>query len=123
MATRTAAVEPPGRACQHSRCSFGIPIDIMVWFVLFAGTVFGLYFWREHHIQQQDLQRAASPQRAGERYIGQVLTLTDGLNDGSGQVRLGDRRWKLRGPSLPAGTRVRVTGVDGTVLIVDRLPG
>jgi len=94
----------------------------MVWFVLFAVTVFGLYFWREHHIQQQDMQRAASPQRTGERYIGQVLTLTDGLKDGSGQVRLGDRRWKLRGPSVPAGTRVRVTGVDGTVLIVDRLP-
>ena len=95
----------------------------MVWFVLFAGTVFGLYFWREHRIQQQDLQSASSPHRTGERYIGQVLTLADGLRDGDGQVKLGNRRWALRGPSVPAGTRVRVTGVDGTVLIVDRLPG
>jgi membrane protein implicated in regulation of membrane protease activity len=52
-----------------------------------------------------------------------VLTLTDGLRDGSGHVRLGNRRWVLRGPNIPAGSRVRVTGVDGTVLIVDRLPG
>ncbi len=95
----------------------------MVWFVLFAGSVFGLYFWREYRVQQQDLQSASSPLRTGERYIGQVLTLTDGLRDGAGQVKLGDRRWKLRGPSVPAGSRVRVTGVDGTVLIVDRLPG
>jgi membrane protein implicated in regulation of membrane protease activity len=95
----------------------------MVWFVLFAGSVFGLYFWREYRVQQQDLQSASSPLRAGERYIGQVLTLTDGLRDGTGQVKLGERRWKLRGPSVPAGSRVRVTGVDGTVLIVDRLPG
>jgi inner membrane protein len=95
----------------------------MVWFVLFAGSVFGLYFWREYRVQQQDLQSASSPLRAGERYIGQVLTLTDGLRDGSGQVKLGERRWKLRGPIVPAGSRVRVTGVDGTVLIVDRLPG
>jgi len=95
----------------------------MVWFVLFAGSVFGLYFWREYRVQQQDLQSASSPMRTGERYIGQVLTLTDGLRDGAGQVKLGDRRWKLRGPSVPAGSRVRVTGVDGTVLIVDRLPG
>jgi len=95
----------------------------MVWFVLFAGSVFGLYFWREYRVQQQDLQSASSPLRAGERYIGQVLTLSDGLRDGTGQVKLGQRRWKLRGPSVPAGSRVRVTGVDGTVLIVDRLPG
>jgi hypothetical protein len=95
----------------------------MVWFVLFASTVFGLYFWREYRVQQQDLQSAGSPHRTGERYIGQVLTLTDGLREGRGQVKLGSRRWTLRGPNVPAGARVRVTGVDGTVLIVDRLPG
>jgi membrane protein implicated in regulation of membrane protease activity len=95
----------------------------MIWFILFASTVLGLYFWREHRIQQQDLQRATSPLRAGERYIGQVITLTDELRDGDGSIKLGARRWRLRGPTVPAGTRVRVTGVDGTVLIVDRLPG
>jgi len=54
----------------------------MVWFALFACTVFGIYFWREYRVQQQDLQSASSPHRTGERYIGQVLTLTDGLRDG-----------------------------------------
>ena len=95
----------------------------MAWFLLFAGTVFGLYFWREYRVQQQDQQSASSPLRTGERYIGQVIVLTDAMREGSDQVRLGERRWKLRGPDVPAGTRVRVTGVDGTVLIVDRLPG
>jgi membrane protein implicated in regulation of membrane protease activity len=95
----------------------------MVWFVLFASTVLALYFWREYRVQQLDLQSASSPQRAGERYIGQVLVLTDGLRDGSGYVKLGNRRWNLRGPNIPAGSRVRVTGVDGTILIVDRVPG
>lgn len=94
----------------------------MAWFILFAATVFGLYFWREYRVQQQDLQSATSPLRAGERYIGQVITLTEELRDGDGSVKLGNRRWRLRGPTVPAGTRVRVTGVDGTVLIVDRLP-
>jgi membrane protein implicated in regulation of membrane protease activity len=95
----------------------------MVWFVLFASTVLALYFWREYRVQQLDLQSASSPQRAGERYIGQVLVLTDGLRDGSGYVKLGNRRWNLRGPNIPAGSRVRATGVDGTILIVDRVPG
>jgi hypothetical protein len=95
----------------------------MFWFALFAATVFGLYFWREHRIQQQDLQSANAPHRVGERYIGQVLTLNDGISEGEGRARLGNRRWSLRGPDVPAGSRVRVTGVDGSILIVDRLPG
>ena len=95
----------------------------MAWFLIFACIVFGLYFWREHRIRLQDRQSANSPARTGERYIGQVLTLDGGLKDGTGQIKLGNRRWALRGPDVEAGTRVRVTGVDGAVLIVDRLPG
>ena len=95
----------------------------MLWFALFAATVFGLYFWREYRIQQRDLESSHAPHRVGERYIGQVLTLTDRIDDGQGRMKLNGRRWQLRGPDLPAGSRVRVTGVDGSVLIVDRLPG
>jgi membrane protein implicated in regulation of membrane protease activity len=95
----------------------------MSWFLVFALTVFGLYFWREHRVQQRELQSASAPHRKGERYIGQVLTLPDGIQDGTGRIKLGVRRWQVRGPDVPAGSRVRVTGVDGTVLIVDRMPG
>ncbi len=95
----------------------------MSWFILFAGTAFALYFWREYRVREQDRQSSLSPLRAGERYIGHVITLTEGLRDGAGRIKLGERRWQLRGPDLPAGTRVRVTGVDGAVLIVDRLAG
>jgi membrane protein implicated in regulation of membrane protease activity len=94
----------------------------MAWFVLFAITVFGLYFWREYRVQQQDLQSASAPHRTGERYIGQVLTLADGIEAGGGRALLGNHRWALRGPDVPPGSRVRVTGIDGCVLIVDRLP-
>jgi membrane protein implicated in regulation of membrane protease activity len=95
----------------------------MKWFLLFAAAVFGLYFWREYRVQQQDLESPHSPYRAGERHIGEVLQLEHAIRNGSGRVKLGQRRWRLRGPDLPAGSRVRVTGVDGSVLIVDRLPG
>ena len=95
----------------------------MGWFLIFAASVFALYFWREYKVQQRDMQSAQSPHRTGERQIGQVMTLTDAIRDGSGKAVLGNRRWALRGPDVPAGTRVRVTGVDGSVLIVDRLPG
>ena len=61
----------------------------MTWFVIFATTVFGAYFWRGYRVQQRDLQSASSPWRMGERYIGQVVTVP-GRNrgrPGPGQAR------------------------------------
>jgi len=117
----TAGVETGARRRHHCR----IPSEgrFMGWFLIFAASVFALYFWREYKVQQRDMQSAQAPHRTGERQIGQVMTLTDAIRDGSGKAVLGNRRWALRGPDVPAGTRVRVTGVDGSVLIVDRLPG
>jgi inner membrane protein len=94
----------------------------MTWFIVFAVTVFGLWFWREWRVLQRDAQSPSSPHRSGERYIGQVVTVPKGIANGAGRVQLGARKWSLRGPDVPAGGKVRVTGVDGQVLIVDRLP-
>jgi membrane protein implicated in regulation of membrane protease activity len=93
----------------------------MTWFVVFALTAFGLWFWREYRVQQRDLDSASSPLRTGERYIGQVVSVPEGIANGAGRVKLGARQWNLRGPDVPAGGKVRITGVDGRVLIVDRL--
>lgn len=95
----------------------------MAWFVVFAITVFGLWFWREYRVQQRDLESASSPHRMGERFIGQVVTVPQGILNGTGRVKLGSRQWSLRGPDIPAGGKARITGVDGRVLIVDRMPG
>lgn len=94
----------------------------MTWFVVFAASAFALWFWREYRVQRADMESPLAPHRGGERYIGQVVTLPDGIEDGSGRIKLGPRKWRLRGPNVPAGARVRVTGVDGSTLIVDRLP-
>jgi len=41
--------------------------------------------------------------------------------DGEGRVRVGDSVWKVRGEDLPAGTKVAVKGVDGTILLVEEV--
>ena len=94
----------------------------MTWFVVFALSAFGLWYWRHHSVQQRDLESALSPQRMGERFIGQIVTVPKGIENGSGRVQLGLQQWSLRGPDVPAGGQVRITGVDGRVLIVDRMP-
>jgi membrane protein implicated in regulation of membrane protease activity len=93
----------------------------MTWFVIFALSAFGLWYWRQYSVQQRDLQSSSSPHRAGERFIGQVVTVPKGIESGSGRIQLGSQKWTLRGPDVPAGAQVRITGVDGRVLIVDRM--
>ena len=93
----------------------------MIWFALFAITVFGLYFWRQHAQKQRELNSPLASHRSGHSHIGQVVVLEQGLQDGAGRIRLGNRDWPIRGPNLPPGAKARVTGVDGTVLLVDRV--
>ena len=54
----------------------------------------------------------------GQQYVGAELVLSEPIEQGSGRAKLGDGVWKVSGPELPAGARVRVTGVNGTILTV-----
>jgi membrane protein implicated in regulation of membrane protease activity len=95
----------------------------MTWFVIFATCVFGAYFWRQYRDRQRELNSPLASHRLGHSHIGQVILLEQGLQNGAGRIRIGNREWPIRGPNLPAGTKARVTGVDGTVLLVDRVVG
>lgn len=92
----------------------------MTWFLIFAASVFALYFWLQHRAEQRDMRRPLAEHRSGMRHIGTALELESPIHNGIGKVRLGNRDWSVRGPNLPAGTKVRVTGVQDATLMVDR---
>lgn len=54
------------------------------------------------------------------RFIGRTAILTTALQQGRGEIELGDTIWPVSGPDLPAGTEVTITGSDGIVLTVQR---
>lgn len=54
--------------------------------------------------------------RRGDQLIGRTATLTEPIRDGRGRVQLGDTLWRISGPDLPAGTRVRVVKASDTDL-------
>ena len=56
--------------------------------------------------------------RAG-RLVGKVVTVVSDVDDQNGRVRVGDSEWSARGGPAAAGTRVRITGVDGNCLTVE----
>jgi membrane protein implicated in regulation of membrane protease activity len=54
--------------------------------------------------------------KRGHQYVGRVFTLSEPVVNGVGKVRVDDSTWKIEGNDTPAGVRVRITGVDGTIL-------
>ena len=55
------------------------------------------------------------------RVVGQTVLVTQAIAHGDGRVKLGDSEWLARGPDTAAGEWVRVTGAEGSVLLVERL--
>lgn len=57
----------------------------------------------------------------GSRYIGREFTLTRPLSEGAGNLSIDDTIWRITGPDLPAGTKVRIDAIDGARLVVSRV--
>ena len=57
--------------------------------------------------------------RRAEGYVGRVFTLEKPIVDGVGTVRIEDTVWRVKGPDLPAGSRVKIARTDGAELAVE----
>lgn len=57
----------------------------------------------------------------GSRYIGRQFTLQKPLSEGAGNLSIDDTIWRITGPDLPAGTKVRVDSIDGARLVVSQV--
>lgn len=96
----------------------GLPAQIVLFAVLAIVAVFGgRRYLRDHPVE------AADPRMndRGARAIGETVVVTQAIEGGSGKVRLGDSEWLARGADAVPGTRLRVSGHDGVVLLVEPL--
>jgi inner membrane protein len=57
--------------------------------------------------------------RRADSHVGRIFTLEKPILDGSGTVAIDDSIWRITGPDLPAGSRIKVTRVEGTALHVE----
>ncbi|MDR2504154.1 MAG: NfeD family protein [Deltaproteobacteria bacterium] len=53
-------------------------------------------------------------------YIGQQAVLEENMVNGKTRIRLDGVYWRGKGPDLPAGTRVIITGVEEGILLLDK---
>ncbi len=81
-------------------------------------SVVSILVWRKYFRTMPEQTDEPALNRRGEQYVGRVFTLTDPVVNSMGKIRVDDTTWKIRGEDCAVGTRVEVTGVDGTILEV-----
>ncbi len=81
-------------------------------------SVASIALWRNYLKKHPTESDQPSLNRRGEQYVGRTFTLEEPVVNGFGKIRVDDSTWKVTGEDCPAGTKVRVMGVDGVILEV-----
>jgi membrane protein implicated in regulation of membrane protease activity len=89
-------------------------------FIIFAGLSVACVFAARAYLRKHPIVSADNTlNRRGSQYVGRVYNLQEPIINGRGTVKVDDTIWRADGPDLPAGSKVKVTAVDGTVLRVE----
>lgn len=93
-----------------------IPVQLGIFAVLSMIALYGSRQWlNKNPIESSD----PLLNQRGQRMVGDIITLTQAIENGRGRARVGDGEWPVRGPDAAEGSKVRITGVDGGTLIVE----
>lgn len=101
--------------------SLGWEWQFVFWGVLGLVTVISWRVWMRAYPNQSEDNNSLN--RRGQQYIGQILELEEPIINGQGKAKLGDSVWRVSGPELGRGQKVRVVGTNGTILVVEKHPG
>lgn len=102
--------------------SYLIPLHPIAQVILF-GMLAILLVWGSrkllprYHIKPTDVLL----NRRGAQLIGRELILDEPICQGRAQVQIGDSKWMVHGPDLPAREKVVVVRVEGVILIVEHV--
>jgi inner membrane protein len=103
----------------------GIISHFVAWpwqYQLVAFAVFALVavpLWRRvaHRVEKPGDQPFLN--RRADAFVGREFTLEKPIVGGSGTVRIDDTIWRLSGPDVPGGSRVKVIRADAATLVVE----
>jgi membrane protein implicated in regulation of membrane protease activity len=95
-------------------------IGIETQLVLFGiASIVAVIAWRKYRESRPIKSDQPNLNRRGHQYIGRMFSLDHPIVNGVGKVTVDDSTWKVKGADMPAGTHVKVTGVEGVVFTVE----
>ncbi len=97
----------------------GWEIQLLIFAVFSVGTVVA---WRVYRARNPAALGDPNLNRRGNEYVDRSFTIEEAIVNGNAKMKIDGVIWKIRGEDLPAGSRVRVTAVESTVLRVEADP-
>ncbi len=101
--------------------ALALPDVSWAWQVIaFAALSVASLYWVRHYMQPgSEASDQPNLNVKGSEYVGRIFVVEDAISGGRGKLRVGDTLWSAEGPTLAKGAQARVTGINGTVLIVE----
>ena len=98
------------------------PLDWPVqWLIFGTLSLVSILLWvRFSRNRAAKTDRPLLNQRA-EQLVGRHAVLDKPIEGGFGRLALGDSIWRISGPDLPAGQKIKIVGADGAVLRVEAI--
>ncbi len=96
----------------------GLPLQVVIFAVL---AIVSVFLGKRYLAANPVISADPMMNDRGGRLVGEVVTVAQVIADGSGKVKHGDSEWLAKGPDAEPGTRMRVSGHDGVVLLVEHL--
>lgn len=98
--------------------AFGIDLPFQL--ALFALiSIAAVYFGRRWYLKNPMPSADPLLNDRAARLTGRTVLVAAAIVNGEGRVRVGDSVWSCRGPDCAEGSRVRITGADGSCLKVE----
>lgn len=86
-------------------------------------SILSVIVWHQYDKKRDKSSPRPTLNKRGHQYIGRTFQLSHAIENGVGKINVDDSSWKVRGDDAPIDTKVKVTDIDGTVLIVEILSG
>lgn len=99
-----------------------LPISVAAQFAIFAvTTIAAIYVGRRFLMANPIASADPMLNDKGARLVGTIVTAVEPVDALQGRVKVGDGIWSAKGVEAAVGDRLRVTGTDGGVLVVERV--
>ena len=101
--------------------TFLVPMGVTPSLVLFAvlGLTSILLGRRVQSGQKTEVTDSPFLNDRGKAMIGKIYAVEAAIVAGTGSVRIGDSVWRVTGADAAVGAHVKVTGIDGSTLLVE----
>lgn len=89
--------------------------------VVFVALSLVLAWYGKRMMDKGDTTDEPLLNKRSEQMIGRLATLAEPVTNGYGRIKIGDTLWRVKGPDLATGAKVKVTSVIGNELVVEAI--